>query len=159
MLVTDIDAELGLITCVWSRIGQMARHSTRIGVAQGCLLIPVSGVDDAKSDVREQVGEESPKKRMRWNTHKRHDQRWNDFAHTQNRLALEPNVTQEVLMRTMFACLRTVKCCSRVHALCYWPSAKHTKKKSARLQMEADLRSTLTTIETLSLANMFLTLF
>ena len=27
VLVTDIDAEL-LITCVWSRIGQMARHST-----------------------------------------------------------------------------------------------------------------------------------
>ena len=28
VLATDIDAELGLITCVWSRIGQMARLST-----------------------------------------------------------------------------------------------------------------------------------
>ena len=28
VLATDIDAELGLTTCVWSRIGQMARWST-----------------------------------------------------------------------------------------------------------------------------------
>ena len=28
VLATDIGAELGLITCVWSRIGQMARPST-----------------------------------------------------------------------------------------------------------------------------------
>ena len=28
VLVTDVVAELGLITCVWDRIGQMARHST-----------------------------------------------------------------------------------------------------------------------------------
>ena len=28
VLVTDIDAELGLITCVFDRIGQFARHST-----------------------------------------------------------------------------------------------------------------------------------
>ena len=48
VLVTDIDAELGLVTCVWSRIGQMARHSTHGGVAQGFLLIPVSGVDMRK---------------------------------------------------------------------------------------------------------------
>ena len=27
VLTTDIDAELGLITCVWDRIGQMARRS------------------------------------------------------------------------------------------------------------------------------------
>ena len=27
VLATDIDAELGLITCVWDRIGQMARRS------------------------------------------------------------------------------------------------------------------------------------
>ena len=28
VLVAGIDTELGLITCVWSRIGQAARHST-----------------------------------------------------------------------------------------------------------------------------------
>ena len=28
VLVTDIDAELGLINCVWDRIGQTARQST-----------------------------------------------------------------------------------------------------------------------------------
>ena len=28
VLVADVDAELGLLTCVWSRIGQMARLST-----------------------------------------------------------------------------------------------------------------------------------
>ena len=28
VLVADIDADLGLTTCVWDRIGQMARHST-----------------------------------------------------------------------------------------------------------------------------------
>ena len=29
VLSTDIDAELWLMTCVWSRIGQMARRSTK----------------------------------------------------------------------------------------------------------------------------------
>ena len=28
MFAADVDAELGLITCVWSRIGQMARRPT-----------------------------------------------------------------------------------------------------------------------------------
>ena len=28
VLATDIDAELGLITCLWDRIGQLARRST-----------------------------------------------------------------------------------------------------------------------------------
>ena len=41
MLATDVDAKLGLITCVWSRIDQMAR------LAHGFNLIPVSGVREA----------------------------------------------------------------------------------------------------------------
>ena len=57
-LVTDIDAELGLITCVWDRIGQMARSHPTAKWHRGFLLIPVSGVDDAEGRVREQVGEE-----------------------------------------------------------------------------------------------------
>ena len=58
VLVTDIDAELGLITCVWDRIGQMARHSTQRRSGTKFLLIPVSGVDDVDGRDREQVGEE-----------------------------------------------------------------------------------------------------
>ena len=57
--VADIDAERGLITCVWSRIGQMARHSTSRRRCAGCsFLVPLSGVDGAEGRVREHVGEE-----------------------------------------------------------------------------------------------------
>ena len=42
---------------VWDRIGQMDIPPNG-GVAQGFLLIGVSGVDDAESPVREQIGEE-----------------------------------------------------------------------------------------------------
>ena len=41
VLATDIDAELGLITCVWDRIGQMTRRQ-------------VSGVGEAVSGTRAQ---------------------------------------------------------------------------------------------------------
>ena len=59
VLVAGIGADHGLITCVWSRIGQIARHSTprRSGAGED-LLVPVSGVDEAEGRVREQVGEE-----------------------------------------------------------------------------------------------------
>ena len=50
---------LGLITCVWSRIGQMARHSTPRRNDTGGLLIPLSDVDDAEGRVREHVGGEN----------------------------------------------------------------------------------------------------
>ena len=49
MLATDIDAELGLITCVWSRIGQMARRSTP---ERSRALIPVSGVGVVVDEVK-----------------------------------------------------------------------------------------------------------
>ena len=49
VLVSGIDAELWLITCVWSRIGQIARH---------CTLVPARGVDEAEGCDREQVGDE-----------------------------------------------------------------------------------------------------
>ena len=58
VLVADIDAEVGLITCVLNRIGQVARHSILLRRSTGGLLIPVSGADDAEGRVREQVGEE-----------------------------------------------------------------------------------------------------
>ena len=45
VLATDVDAELGLLTCAWSRIGQVARlsHQER-SRARVLVLIPVSGV-------------------------------------------------------------------------------------------------------------------
>ena len=46
VLATGIDAELGLITCVWDRIGQ------------GFNLIPFSGVGGTVGGVSEAVGDE-----------------------------------------------------------------------------------------------------
>ena len=46
VLVADIDAELGLTTCVWDRTGQMARNG---GEAQGVFWFKSVGVDDAES--------------------------------------------------------------------------------------------------------------
>ena len=65
------------------------------GVAQGGLLVPVSGVDDAEGRVREQVGELKIRGNERDGTPKRDmTQRWNNFyANSQNRLALEPNIS------------------------------------------------------------------
>ena len=59
VLVAGIDAELGLISCVSSRVSQMARHSNPWSKAQGGLLVPVSGVDEAEGRDRDQVGEEA----------------------------------------------------------------------------------------------------
>ena len=59
VLVADIDAELGLVTSVWVRIGQVAIQSTPRRSGTGVLLIPVSGVDDAESRIREQAREEN----------------------------------------------------------------------------------------------------
>ena len=61
VLVADIDAELGLITCVWSRIGQIARHSTPWSRSVGGLLVPVSGVDEGEGRVRD--GRDGTRKR------------------------------------------------------------------------------------------------
>ena len=59
VLVADIDADLGLMTCVWSR-----------------------GVDDAEGRVREQVGEEKIRGNGRHGTSKRDVIR--DGRHTQH---------------------------------------------------------------------------
>ena len=59
MLLADVDAEIGLITCVWSRIGQMTRQSTP--VAHKFSLIPVSGVggvvDEDKTEGKQRTQE------------------------------------------------------------------------------------------------------
>ena len=58
VLVADIDADLGLTTCIWDRIGQMARHSTPRRKRHKGIFIPVSGADNAEGRVTDQVGEE-----------------------------------------------------------------------------------------------------
>ena len=58
MLATDIDAELGLITCVWDRTVQMARQSIPERSCTGFNLIPISGAGEVVGGVSEVVGEE-----------------------------------------------------------------------------------------------------
>ena len=58
MLATDIDAELGVITCVWDRTGQMTRRSIpERSYTGGFNLIPVSGVGEAVRCVSEAISE------------------------------------------------------------------------------------------------------
>ena len=57
VLATDMDAGLGLITCVWDRIGQMARRSIPERSSTGVNVIPVSGVGEAVGGVSEAVGD------------------------------------------------------------------------------------------------------
>ena len=58
VLATDIDAELGLITCVWDLISQIARRSTPERRCARVYLIPVSGVGEAVGGVNEAVSGE-----------------------------------------------------------------------------------------------------
>ena len=59
VLAADIDAELGLITCVWDRIGQMTRRSIPERSYTGVYnLIPVSGVGEAAGGVSDAAGDE-----------------------------------------------------------------------------------------------------
>ena len=39
-LLDHVGTEVGLITCVWSRIGQTARHSTAMSRGTGCYSVP-----------------------------------------------------------------------------------------------------------------------
>ena len=59
MPAADIDVDVGLITCVWDRIGQMARRSTpERSRTHGFNLIPVSGVREVVGGVSEAVSDE-----------------------------------------------------------------------------------------------------
>ena len=97
------------------------------------------------------------RKRTRRNTQKRHDQRWNDFERHATLDNLQPHVQHEKNARVR-ACGEALS----VHFVAFTPVATRwawNLKKTARLQMESELRSILTTIETFSLANSFLRLF
>ena len=52
----DVDAELGLITCVWGGVGQRPDRPSQRGVAHGFGLIPVS-VSEASVQVGGGVGQ------------------------------------------------------------------------------------------------------
>ena len=58
VLASDIDAELGVITCVWSRIGHGQTVHPSSGIAHWFSLIPVSGVG---------VAEDGCEDRKKWN--------------------------------------------------------------------------------------------
>ena len=50
--------EVGLITCVWGRSGQAARHCTPVSGAQGVRLLPPNEVEDAEGLDKEHEGED-----------------------------------------------------------------------------------------------------
>ena len=55
VLLAGIDADLGLVTCNWSRIGLMARHSTPWSRGAGETSGSSQRVDEGESRDREQV--------------------------------------------------------------------------------------------------------
>ena len=58
VLAINVDAELGLISCVWDRIDQTASSPTPSEEAQGFGLIPVDSVGEAVRVVSEVAGQE-----------------------------------------------------------------------------------------------------
>ena len=56
VLAMNVDAELGLTTCVWDRTGQMARLSTPERSGKGFVLIPVGSASETISGVGEAAG-------------------------------------------------------------------------------------------------------
>ena len=48
VLLVHVAVEVGLITCVWGRIGQAARHSTPVNEATGFTLRLPNEVEDAE---------------------------------------------------------------------------------------------------------------
>ena len=52
------DSVFSWSSCDWSRTDNTTRHSTPSSGDEGGLLVPVSGIDEAKGQVREQVGHE-----------------------------------------------------------------------------------------------------
>ena len=53
VVATDVDAELGLVTCVWSRIAQIGRRSTPGRSRARVRRMPDSGVGGRSQDRRE----------------------------------------------------------------------------------------------------------
>ena len=87
---------------------------------------------------------ENRRELAKWDVQERHDHRWKILRHAQHwqSWATRAVITCEVLRKNMCVCVRAVKCSlhtsRRVHACCYWPSAKSVKQ-SARPQWRAGL--------------------
>ena len=135
VLVAEIDAELGLITCVWDRIGQMARHSTPRRSGTG-------GSSDSSQwcrwcgKSRQRTGWWRESRRKRTNTEQSREtwlkMEWCwDTHNTWQSWATRAVITCEVRTRRMRVCVRALRCSvsppRRVHACCYWLSAKSFK--------------------------------
>ena len=133
------------IFCVWDRIGQMVRHSIprRSGTrgssdsSQWCRWCGRS---------RQRTGRwtENQRERTKWDVQERHDQRWKILRHAQHwqSWAARAVITCEARTKKMCVCVRAVRCSlhtsRRVHACCFWLSAK-SGKQSARSQWKAGL--------------------
>ena len=119
------------------------------GVAQGFLLIPVSGVDDAEGRVREQVGEEKIGGNGQNGTHPRETfsemERFWDTRNTWQSLSVEPHVQSSRVRcareKCAYACVRWgVLCTPPSHSrLLLLPERGICRKKSARLHWKAGL--------------------
>ena len=148
MLAADIDAELGLITCVWDR----PDGPLPSGVAQGFNLIPVSGVREAAGGVSEAVGDEKIGGEGTFNKDmsndgmifEAHKQIVKPLSQTWSHLARAGLRNEKTCV-----CVRTVSCylytSRRVHGSCYCLDAKIVRKnkkseKCSRLRMESGFR-------------------
>ena len=121
-----------LLSRVWSRVGNTARHSTPSSRDAGGLLVPVSGVDDAEDRDREQVGEEAIKGKR--------------LTRMPNKDMMEPNVsetsvTHQECTRKMCVCVCAGRCDvythRRVHGSCYCVDAKLPKQQQQLQQLRS----------------------
>ena len=77
VLLVHVAVEVGLITCVWGRSGQAARHSTIVSGGTGLTLLVPKEVEDADGLDKEQAGEEvTGAKRPRGPSNKDITTRW-----------------------------------------------------------------------------------
>ena len=108
---TDTDRHRRTQTdCVWSRIGQMARHSTPRRSGTRCLLVPVSGVDDASENrlVKRRCEETNETVNPRERRHR--DETTFVRTHRIVQPLSQTSVTHELCTRKMCACGRTARC-------------------------------------------------
>ena len=108
VLATNIDAELGLITCVWSRIGQMARRSTPERIR--------ARIQSDSSQWRRRLWGsrwwENMRKRGRRNIQQRHDQWWNDFLRHTKQIVKHLSQTCDHIWRASVRRERKVRVCA-----------------------------------------------
>ena len=168
VLATDIKADLGLLSCVWERIG-WPDCPTQSEVAHGFSLIPVSGVGEAVGGVSEAVGDEKiggngvegtfnkdmTNDGMTFETHK---QIVKPLSQTCNHIW---RVRTCGTRRSARVCVRWGVICARSVAVMAVAAVgtrncqkEQTSEKRARPRMESGFWVDLTTIETFSLSRL-----